>query len=452
MKNRKLIALILASMALGALAGCGNKKNTSSGSEPAPSSSSQEDPLPNEYSLMKYWSGNPSEDFYDVNDTGEQTIIEYEDVVGEDSGGWAYVSRSFQYDAAVRGRFSEYKKISFTGKLQTTAGSDVVMVKVQGAGGTFEKRFNFASTTKTYEFSTSFISDWNQVDAILFFANRSNNSDGSGVITLDKMVLSKDAVNPDYDIAPGMPDVPQAFNYYDGEDSYNAMYRWGYNDDGYITTETVDAGYKFSWTGNKEVEWSYVSAWVSGTTEHPLASSGLKRMVYTITGGTAGQSALFKVEDYDQGNANAVEKSIEFTGAEQTVEIDITKVLANAGFADRLKLLIFPLAGQHGAQPTGEVTLKSAVLDKTAVVVPEEKNTPTYSAIWMEKVATKDDCYTVYNDTHLLTVDFNKEQAGWKTYNLRLQNPANGMLMKSTPNNTTESLVESKLQSTLKFY
>ena len=424
MKNRKLILLILASMALGALAGCSNKNNTSSNPTSDTTTSSEEDPMPAEYSLMKYWAGNASEEFYEVNDSGAQTIIEYEDVEGEDAGGWAYVGRSFQYDAAVRSRFTEYRKISFTGKLEKTSGSNVVMVKVQGAGGTFEKRFNFAATTGTYEFSTNFISDWNQVDAILFFANRSTNESGSGTITLDKIVLSKEAVNDEYDIAPGMPSVPQAFNYYDGEDSFNAMYRWGYNGDGYITTTEVTGGYKFSWTGNKAVEWSYVSAWVSGTEEHPLVSSGLKRVVYTITGGTAGQSALFKVEDYEQGNANAVEKSVEFTGEEQTIEIDITNVLANANFADKLKLLIFPLAGQQGDKPAGEVTLKSAVLDKTAVVVPEEKNTVAYTAIWMEKVAVKDDCYTIYNDEHLLTVDFNKTAPGYQSLLLKVEESA----------------------------
>ena len=185
MKHRKLITLILASMALGALAGC--SKNTPSST---PSSSSQPDPLPAEHSLMKYWAGNASEEFYDVTETDTQTLIEYEDVVGEDAGGWEYVSRSFQYDAEVRDRFSEYKKISFTGKLAVESGSDVVMVKVQGEGGTFEKRFNFDSSTATYEFSTSFVSDWSKVDAILFFANRSTNEDGSGLITLDKFVLN----------------------------------------------------------------------------------------------------------------------------------------------------------------------------------------------------------------------------------------------------------------------
>ena len=416
MKHRKLITLILASMALGALAGCGKNNETSS----SPTSSSQQE-LPAEYSLMKYWAGNASEEFYDVTETDSQTVIEYEDVVGEDAGGWAYVSRSFQYDAEVRARFSEYKKFSFTGKLDVDAGSDVVMVKVQGAGGTFEKRFNFKSTTGTYEFSTSFISDWNQVDAILFFANRSTNDDGSGTITLDKFVLSKEAVDPNYDIAPGMPDVPQTFQYYDGSESFTAMHRWGYDDTGYVHTDAVAAGYKFSWSGVKQSEWAYVSALVAGGEEHSLKTSGLKRVVYTIDNGTAGQSVLFKVEDKVQGNANKVEKTIELTGSEQTVELDITGVLANEGFEDQIRLAIFPLPGLSGEQPGGEVTLKSAIFDKTAVVIPEEKNAVGYTQIWMEKVAVKDACYTVYNDTHKLTVAFAKQAPGYESLLLKVE-------------------------------
>ena len=81
--------------------------------------------LPAEYSLMKNWAANPSEEVYNVVETETETRIAYTDAVGEKSGGWEYVARSFAFDAQYIARFSEYKKISFTGSLNVTSGSNV---------------------------------------------------------------------------------------------------------------------------------------------------------------------------------------------------------------------------------------------------------------------------------------------------------------------------------------
>ena len=192
--SKKLISLVLAAMAMTAVAGCNNNKKPSESTETGSptetsepetetgtggqSTDTEPDPLPEEYNILDHWKGNMEEEFYTVKETEDGITIDYEDVRGEDMGGWAYVARSFSYDAADVARFTEYKKVSFTGKLETTAGSNIVMVKVEGAGGTFEKRFEFKSTERTYEFSLNFVSDWTQVSQILFFANRSINEIG----------------------------------------------------------------------------------------------------------------------------------------------------------------------------------------------------------------------------------------------------------------------------------
>ena len=96
--------------------------------------------MPEEYSILDNWAGNEAEEQYVVTkNAAGATVITYTDVTGEDSGGWQYVKRSFAYDAAKVARFSEYKKVVFEGNLVKTAGTDIVMVKVEGAGGTFEK-------------------------------------------------------------------------------------------------------------------------------------------------------------------------------------------------------------------------------------------------------------------------------------------------------------------------
>ena len=68
--------------------------------------------LPAEYSLMKNWAANPSEEVYNVLETETETKIAYTDAVGEKAGGWEYVARSFAFDAQYIERFNEYKKIT----------------------------------------------------------------------------------------------------------------------------------------------------------------------------------------------------------------------------------------------------------------------------------------------------------------------------------------------------
>ncbi len=430
MKKRSLITLILASMAIGALVGCtgSNTKSesqapqSSSGGSSGGQSSSGQDELPAEYNLLKYWSGNPSEEFYDVNDTGANTIITYTDLTGEENGGWAYVARPFAYDSANLARFSEYKKFSFTAKLEKTSGSDIVMIKAEGAQ-IFEKRIQITEEEQTFEFSTAFISDWQGMVSLLFFANRNIKESGNGVLTLTRFCLSKEEVNPAYDISGAMPDVPQDWNYYDGEEKLNVMYSWGYNAQGEIATEKVDGGYKFTWGGDvkKTEAWGFVSAKIKNLhDDKPFKDSGYKRIVFTVQG-TEGQKAILKFEARVCPTTVKAQKevTVELTGEAQTVEIDVTGVVPNAE-ADGYFPLIMPAAGETGMIAAGELTLSECYLDKTAVVVPEEKNDPYFPVIWMDKVAVKDPCYTTFTDGHTLTVQYAKQAAGYESMQLKV--------------------------------
>ena len=444
MKRKSLITLILASMAIGALAGCvnnnkgnqnnGSSENGSSSTQPSSEttssesqsesqseSSSQPDEMPAEYSLMKYWAGNPAEEYYDVDDSGDTTVITYTDLTGEENGGWAYVNRAFAYDAAKIARFTEYKKFSFTAKLEKTTGSDIVLVKAEGAQN-FEKRIQIGTQPQTFEFSTAFISDWSAMQSLLFFANRSIKESGNGVLTLTRFVLSKEEVNPEYDISGSMPTVPQDWNYYNGETKLDVMYSWGYNAQGEIATEKVDGGFKFTWGGNvgKSEAWSFVSAKIKNASdEQPMKDSGYKRLVFEATG-TNGQEAIFKFEAHQgNNNLNAVEQKITLNGEKQTVEVDI-KAPLTAADADQYWVLIMPAPGKTGELPAGEITLTACYLDQTAIVIPEETNDPLYPVIWMDKVASHDDCYTIYNDTHLITVDYTKTELGWQNLQLKV--------------------------------
>ena len=375
MKIKKLTLLVLASMAVGVLAGCGGKKS-SQPSEQQPSSNVTPDTsvapeeMPAEYDLLKFWAGNEAEEFYDVKESEGMTEITYTNVTGEDSGGWAYVARSFAYDAAKVARFNEYKKITFRGKLVKTSGSDVVMVKVEGSDGNqWEKKFTFEPTMKVYEFGLNFISDWSKVSQILFFVNRSTNESGSGKITLTKMALSKEEVDPAHDIAPGMPSVPQGAAIFNGlgasETKFNVMYHWGYASDS-IVTEEVQGGYKFSWGGDiaKPTEWAYVSShFKNGSAQ--VQTAGFQKLVYEVQG-TAGQEVLFKLECL-QGGAKEIRATM--TGEKQIVEVPTENVLTKAEAVEWMAM-IFAAPGQTGTVAVGELVLTACYLDTAEYVPP----------------------------------------------------------------------------------
>ena len=449
---RKKLTLVLASMAIGALASCGGPAPASSSSvAPQPSSSapassatssqvessasqstsseasqsqaSSEEAMPAEYSLLDYWAGNPAEEYYQVASDEDGTAIAYADVTGEDAGGWAYVSRSFAYDAAYKDRFSVYKKLSFTGNLHCVVGSDIVMIKIEGsdAVNTYEKRFQFKPETSTYELSLSFIEDWSKVNTLLFFVNRSTNVSGTGIIKLDKMVLSQEEVDPQYDIAPSMPSVPQGYTYYRGEESLSVMYRWGYNAEGYISASESQGKYTFNWGGagtNKENPYAYVSALLTADYEYDLSDSGFKRVVFTLKG-TAGKTAILKFEAKNVGVAK--ETNIEFTGEEQRVEIDITSVIEADAW--EYMCLIFPDGGNTGELAAGEITLSECFLDKNEATVPVVVNDPLYTSVFLDKENRADNCYTVNHKDHVMTIDWNKSISGWESIAFKTKAP-----------------------------
>ena len=430
MADRKIFIRIgLLPLMIGMLAACGEssspaEKSTTPGTDTADTTSetSSLTPLPDEYSLMSYWAGNAAEEYYFVTERDGNTIIDYEDVTGETAGGWAYVSRSFFYDAADIARFGEYKKISFTGKLEKTSGSDVVMVKVEGDGGTFEKKFNFSSGVKTYEFGLNFVSDWTKVNSLLFFVNRETGESGNGKITLSKCCLSKEEVNAEYDIAPGMPSVPQDWNIYKGGDKLDVMYRWGYDPNEQIKAEQVDGAYKFSWGEvAKTAEWAYVSAMIKGDDDHPLAESGFKRIVFEFTG-TAGQSALFKFQD--KANTAVKEVTVNLTGAAQTVEVDVTTSLSRAA-EDAFLACIFPGPGKTGASIVGELTLIACYLDKNELS-DDTVNVATADEVYFDNVSKIDAIYQFTNQNHVSTINFNKTASGWDNiqFTIKLPDPS----------------------------
>ena len=376
------------------------------------------DALPAEYDLLGHWEGNTAEEIFSVTQTAAgATQITYADATGEDSGGWQYVKRSFLYEATRVARFTEYKKIIFTGSMTKTSGTNIVMIKLQNKdlSGVMERRFIFGEEARTYELSLSLVENWNNLEGIYFFVNRNTNESGSGVMTFTKFALSKEEVNEANNIAPGTPAVPQGTAYFNElADEQNVMYHWGYSSEGHIVTEEVSGGYKFSWQGAK-AEWEWVSSVITDGSA-ALANSGFQRVVFNVTG-TAGKTAVFKFEN-KVGNRQAREVTVTFTGEAQVVEVNIKPLLVadNTSFM----AMIMPDGGQANVADAGEIVLTRCYLDKNEVYDPYA-NIAKFPQIWLDKVKEKDNCYTVVENeqTHTLTVQYSKAAGGWESMKLR---------------------------------
>ncbi len=361
------------------------------------------------YSLMKFWAGNASEEIYSVEENETSTVITYTDAVSEGNGGWEFIARSFAYDTLYIDYFDKYEKLTFTGNLETTSGTNEVMIKFEGAGsGNYEKRFTFEEETRTYELPLNFISDWSQVSQITLFVNRGANSkeNGSGVMTFTDISLSTEPVNPENNIAPDQEDKPQEANIYAGEkDKFNVMKSWGYDNTGTIkTTENSDGTFKFDYDKDASPQtYAYASAKVEGD----LSISGFKRLHFAING-TAGQQLMVKFQTHD--NAKAKELTIELTGEDQTVDIDITQIITATYEADGVTYTsfiagIFPLPGATSGK--GSVTLKECYMDTTeAVIIETPVNTPEGDYLYLTKPYKNDSIYDYSLEGNKMTINY----------------------------------------------
>ena len=426
MKRKFNLLMVASTMVLGLMLGaCGESDPVQPDPDvpvnpdpdkPGPDNPDPEKPaeLPAKYDLLKYWSGHMEETVYEVTENETSTVINYTDVKGENAGGWEYVNRPFAFDAKDIARFGVYKTLTFTGKLNVTAGSDVTMVKIEGAdGNTIERKFNFGPEEKTYELSLTTITDWTKVSSLLLFANRSTSEMGSGTMTFTEFALSKAEINPENDIAADMPKVPQDVNLYNGGEKLTVMNSWGYDDKGAIKTEARDGGYYFTYgEGSKATEeWAFVKARIKSGTEE-LATSGLTRIHFTIKG-TKGTNALIKFEAL--GGLGAKEFMINnFTGELEEYDLDVTELVKKVredGTEPEFIAAVFPAAGKKGADLAGEVFLKDCFMDKTKAIDPNTiyDNVREGDLVKVTKIQNQEAVYTVKTEGTKITVDYKLE-------------------------------------------
>ena len=193
---------------------------------------------------------------------------------------------------------------------------------------------------------------------------------------------------------------------YAGEtDKFNVMKSWGYDKTGTIkTTENSDGTFKFDYDKDASPQtYAYASAKVEGD----LSASGFKRLHFAING-TAGQQLMVKFQTHD--NAKAKELTIELTGEDQTVDIDITQIITATYEADGVTYTsfiagIFPLPGATSGK--GSVTLKECYMDTTeAVIIETPVNTPDGDYLYLTKPYKNDSVYDYSLEGNKMTINY----------------------------------------------
>lgn len=390
MKNnfKKLALWLIIPMAIGLLVGCGdnstsnpttsvestspttsNPATTSTDTSTTNPTTSIQEPLPEVHSMLDHWAGNKEEKYITVEE-GKSTVITYVDLPVGDSNNWVYVARSFAYDDNVE-RFGEYKTLHFEGNLAITTGTANVMLKIeQTGGGSIEKIFNFKSEAGTYEISVANV-DWTKVQSVLFFPNRTTVSStgvGNGVITLTNFSLVKTDVNPDYDIDKFGPKTPQEVNTYESGDTFAVTKDWRDGGKGVITPTADGTKWtlvydKTAGAAGEDTSYAWAQALVTGE-----GLNAFKKIVFVATG-TVGNSAIFKIEGLDTtGTRVASEVKADFTGVEQTVELDIKNANGKAislDFTNNIMVMIMPDGGSTTAK--GTIVLASTTFSKEDV-------------------------------------------------------------------------------------
>lgn len=323
---------------------------------------------------MKNWAGNMQESYFTNSCSDTLTTLAYTDIPVGDSNNWIYVARSFAFDDNVA-NFGVYKTLHFEGKLETTKGTNHVMLKIQhSTGPNIEKVFDFPSTANTFELDLSAV-DWANVQSILFFPNRTNDSStgaGSGTFTFTDISLRKTAVQDAYNIDKGGYTTLQEVNTYESGDTFAVTKDW--RDSGTRVIHPV-AGENGAWTiswdkstaaAGVDDSWAWAQALVRGE-----GLSAFKKIVFTVTG-TKDHTAIFALEGVDTSGANKkaeIKNAVTFTGAEQTVELDIKNLkdgtAVDFDWSINHMVMIHPDGGS--TTMAGSITLKSVVFSKEAL-------------------------------------------------------------------------------------
>lgn len=193
--NTQIRILMASALLAGLLAACGEPTTSS----PSAGGTHPADP----YHFNQGWKETTDDGVYTYTDLqeGKSFKIEYANAKAEggDDAGESIIMRSFDHDKNPRfpfiNEFKDYKKLVITGKLEATAGTSSVTVRIIALDGTatLEHTFELTAEESTHEYSITGITDWQAQSGIAFIVNRgADNADkGTGVLTFTDVAITK---------------------------------------------------------------------------------------------------------------------------------------------------------------------------------------------------------------------------------------------------------------------
>lgn len=325
---------------------------------------------------------------------------------------WKFVSALFKSGNAQI-KDAGFKRAVF--EIKGTAGKQATFkVEAQGvAGVAIDKTITMTGETETVEIDAAAVlanADATGFMLLIFPEGSVANPATAGEILLTKAFIDKNNLTPVVN--------PQAYNVYDGGDSMTVMTDWRDNDDGVTMVPANDNQYKITWKGKGE--WENVKALVKPGENKPLKDSGIKRVVFTITG-TSGRNIMVKTECHHTNNnagyAPVESAYVPMTGEEQTIELDITGSVNNGDY-DEIWVLIFPDPNSLGDKANeAEIILKNCVLDKQEAhpYVPPQKprNIASYQEYFLEVAEYKSADIGMTVENHVSTFTYSELAPGW---------------------------------------
>ena len=324
---------------------------------------------------------------------------------------WKFVSALFKSGNAQI-KDAGFKRAVF--EIKGTAGKQATFkVEAQGvAGVNIDKTVDMTGETQTIEIDAAAVlanADATGFMLLIFPEGATANPATAGQIELSKAFVDKTAVTPEVN--------PQQYNVYDGGDSMTVMTDWRSNG-GVSIAPSNTTQYRISWQGKGA--WENAKALVKPGENKPLRDSGIKRVVFTITG-TSGRNIMVKTECHHTGNdagyAPVESATIPMTGAEQTIELDITGSVNNGDY-DEIWVLIFPDPNSTGdAANEAEIILKNCVLDKQEAhpYVPPQKprNVASFQEYFLEVTEYKSAKIGMTVENHVSTFTYSELAPDW---------------------------------------
>lgn len=383
-KKTAIVFVLLLAM-LFTLAAC----NPDEGNKPNPIS---------EINLLKGWQGNEEEEIYTITNPGDALLkAEYVKAAGFEYAYMKYNLATLSKDQTAL--LPSIKTIVMTGKMTVTAGTCDTIAKLEYSDNTStEVKFEMSAESRSYEWDVSAL-DLTKAVRLLLFVD-AGGATGQGSVEFSAFKMVKNEVNAANQI--GLPPVTPEINKnaYVSGDVFAANAGWYDNGDGVYTVTKTGSAFNVAYSKGTST-WATVKAIVTGDL------SQMNKLVLKLQG-TEGKTVL--VKPYDLG---ALEKTVTFTGEEQTVEIEITAAaISGVDWTKDNNVFIFAEPGTADAEGSFKI---NDMTFKKETATQEDVTADIAAAGWLGDVGS---VYTLSDSEGGLKIEYTKTAHEWANVNI----------------------------------